>query len=120
MKNLLEKELELIKPILKDQVKDVLQNGFQANCGNSIIKVIGINLGEIFVDTKNSNFRENILINRLKLKARVKLNHGANAFKESTLSLKLNNSIHLTYNRTVNQYKVINGTHFKFIDLNNN
>lgn len=120
MKNLLEKEIELIKPILKNQVTDVLQNDFQANCGNSILKVLGINLGEIFVDTKNSNFREDIVINKLKMKARVKLNTGVGAFKEATLSLKLNNSIHLTYNRAVNQYKIINGDHFKFIDLNRN
>lgn len=118
MKNLLEKELELIKPILKNKIADFLQGDFKANCGNSVFKVVGIHLGEIFVDTSISNFREDIVINKLKIKARVKLNLDTGSCKETTLSLRLNDIIHLSFHRGLNTYKIINSTYLRFIDLN--
>ena len=120
MKTLLEKELELIKPTLKEQVSNILKDNFEPNCGHKIFKVLGVNIGDIVVDTLNSNFREHIIIHKVKMKARVKLNLGSGTFKESTLSLKLHNDIHLTFHKNSNQYRIINRDHFKIIDLNSN
>ena len=120
MKNLLEKELELIKPDIKYQVAYILQNSFKTKCGNAISKVIGLNLGEMFVDTQNSNFREDIIIHKMKMKARVKLHLDTGKFKEATIALKLHNDIHLTFNKSKNEYRILNGNLIKIMDSNPN
>jgi hypothetical protein len=120
MKKLLEKELELIKHTLKNQVSLVLKHDFETNCGSEIFKVLGVNIGEIVVDTHNSNFREDIVIRKMKMKARVKLHLNCGAFKEATIPLKLHNDIHLTFNKSNNEYRILNGNHIKIMDLNPN
>ena len=120
MKNLLEKELELIRPALKNEVSLILKNDFETKCGNSIFKVLGINIGEILVDAHNSNFRENIVIQKVKMKARVKMNQESGTLKESTISLKLNNDIHLIFNKNKNQYKIVKSNPIKILDINPN
>ncbi|MDG1527799.1 MAG: hypothetical protein P8I51_04475 [Polaribacter sp.] len=120
MKNLLEKEIELMKPTLKNEVSLILKNDFETKCGSLIYKVLGVNIGEILVDTHNSAFRENIVIRKIKMKARVKMNQENGSFKESTISLKLNNDIHLIFNKNKNEYKIIKSNPIKILDINPN
>lgn len=109
MKKLLEKELELIKPTLKSHISTALEKNYKTTLGTSITKVLGVHIGEIDVDEYNSNFREQIIINDIKLKARVKTNCNSSK-KESTIKLKLNKEIHLFFIKKINEYKVINNT----------
>lgn len=120
MKKLLEKELELIKPTLKNQVSFVLKHNFETNCGSEISKVLGVNIRDIIVDIDNSNFREDIVIRKMKMKARVKLHLNSGAFKEATIALKLHNDIHLTFNKNANEYRILNGNRIRIMDMNPN
>jgi hypothetical protein len=47
MKNLLEKEIELMKPTLKNEVSLILKNDFETKCRSSIYKVLGVNISPI-------------------------------------------------------------------------
>ena len=120
MKKLLEKELGLIKPTLKNEITLILKNEFETKCGNTILKVLGVNIREISVNIEQSNFRENIVIQKINMKARVKINQQNGAVKESTIALNINNDLHLTFNKTSNQYKVIKSNPVKIMDINLN
>jgi hypothetical protein len=54
------------------------------------------------------------------MKARVKMNQENGSFKESTISLKLNNDIHLIFNKNKNEYKIIKSNPIKILDINPN
>jgi hypothetical protein len=115
MKKLLDKELELIKPPLKNHISSALENNYETNKGETISKVLGIHISDIDVDAFSSNFREQILVNELKMKARVKVKNTSK--KESTIKLTLNEDILLSYHKNTKQYKVINTGKMNLISL---
>lgn len=115
MKKLLEKELDLMRPAIKSKISNTLENDFETSTGNTIDKVLGVHIVDMEVDTRYSNFRDQIVINDLKMKARVKVNKKPK--KESTIKLKLNNEIHLLYHKNSNEYKVINSEKIHIVDL---
>ncbi len=120
MKKLLEKELELIKPAIKTQVSHKLQSNFHTKAGNKINKVISVNIKKIQFDLENSIIREDLVINDVKIKARVQTYSNTGKSKHSTISLKLDNDVHLTFLKSINQYKIMNSSHFKIVDLSQN
>ena len=108
MKRLLEKELELIKPPLKNHIASALENNFETSAGGYISKVLGVHIGAIDVDVQNSNFRNEIVINDIQIKARVKVDNSQSK-NVDTIRLKLNTDIHLLYQKNLSEYKVIGG-----------
>ena len=54
------------------------------------------------------------------MKARVKMNQENGALKESTIPLKLNNDIHLIFNRNKNEYSIVKSNPIKILDIKPN
>ena len=116
MEELLKKEEQLIfNPIEKFIVAKLL-DGFKNNKHQEVVKVDGLILARLECDTKESEFKIKILINRIDVIAKVWVNIGEGARSNNQLSISINKQVNVAYNNDDKEYQIENEEELTLFD----
>ncbi len=117
MKTLLEKEEKLIKEPIKNFVSNYLSNDFNLKSGKIIQKINEVRIGDIIVDTEKSDFKKQIIINKIEIATSLTIQLTEYSFKDETISLLLTKAIHLEYANESKNYNIVNADNFTLVDI---
>lgn len=116
MEELVKKEEQLIFTPIEAFIKKRLMDGFKNRKGQVVIKVDGIALARLECDAANSEFKKEILINRIDITTKVWVDIGDAARTNNLLMLSLNKQMKLRYNYDNDLYEIVNEDDLSLFD----
>jgi hypothetical protein len=119
MEELLKKEIEKIKIPLIAHIQAVLEDDFKTTSGREIRNIIRIQIGEILVDSENSDFNGDIVINRIEIVANANCLLNEGAYRREDLVIRPTNTIYLKYDHPSGLYSIMNADKFDLMDFSN-
>ena len=116
MEELVKKEEQLIFAPIENFIIEKLMDGFKNRKDQDVIKVDGLSLARLECDTKESEFKIKILINRIDVLAKVWVNIGEGARSNNQLSISINKQVNLVYNYEDKLYQIENEEELNLFD----
>lgn len=116
MKELFDKELELLKKPILELIIKKLSDGFTNRKGDLVIKIENVSLLNLSIDEKNSELRECIVVSSTYAKARVWVKFSEDSESSDNLDLMTINKINLLFNNETKTYYVDGAENVKLIN----
>lgn len=116
MKELLKKEEQLIFKPIEELITRLLHDGFKNRKGHVVSKIDGITLEQLDCDKEKSEFKKQILIDKVLVFVKVWVKSHEDSTTNDNLTLSLNKQIEMSFDFDKHEYVLENEKELALID----